>query len=427
MDTVDLIIKSSTEFYNDLKVDENGRYRSWEHCYSHFIKARGSQEIDYDYLSLQLAFYLASWGMYRGSSFLLQKDYKVHIPVVKELLNEKYDVLAGIDCIGFKDDSNQKLLQDINSFLEQYYDKIRHKVKEQELKNQLSFTLITKILMGTLGCVPAYDRYFIAGIKNQKVATGNYNIRSVMQLVHFYIGKGTKNRVFEHEKESLGSPDSEKLKLKTIADIKNAGFEVEKIIINSNLTEEEAFAAEASLINAFNYVGDARLTNIVAGHHSAEALSVDEYERINGAAPLEEKDIRHKILIIKINRLYQRGMDEKVLYDAVRGVWRVSKEKVRTVEYVFDVYNSLIVAVYKPSEWFVCKEAKDRLPRQDIVLTPKTENRLFFVDERYEQGFPLDENESFYIGKSIAGLQLNQSAQNPITYLYPLEKDKIYI
>ena len=124
--------------------------------------------------------------MYSGSSFLLQKDYKVHIPVVKELLNEKYDVLAGIDCIGFKDDSNQKLLQDINSFLEQYYDKIRHKVKEQELKNQLSFTLITKILMGTLGCVPAYDRYFIAGIKNQKVATGNYNLKSIMQLVDFY-------------------------------------------------------------------------------------------------------------------------------------------------------------------------------------------------------------------------------------------------
>ena len=378
MDTVDLIIKSSTEYYNDLKADENGRYRSWEHCYSHFIKARESKEVDYDYLSLQLAFYLASWGMYRGSSFLLQKDYKVHIPVVKELLNEKYDVLAGMDCIGFKDDSNQKLLQDINSFLEQYYDKIRHKVKEQELKNQLSFTLITKILMGTLGCVPAYDRYFIAGIKNQKVATGNYNIRSVMQLVHFYIGKGTKNRVFEHEKESLGSPDSEKLKLKTIADIKNAGFEVEKIIINSNLTEEEAFAAEASLINAFNYVGDAGITNIVAGHHSAEALSVDEYERINGAAPLEEKDIRHKILVIKINRLYQRGMDEKVLYDAVRGVWRASKEKVKTIEYVFGVYNSLIVAVYKPSEWFVCKEAKDRLPGQDIVFTPKIENRLFF-------------------------------------------------
>lgn len=206
MDTVDLIIKSSTEFYNDLKVDENGRYRSWEHCYSHFIKARGSQEIDYDYLSLQLTFYLASWGMYRGSSFLLQKDYKVHIPVVKELLNEKYDVLAEIDCIGFKDDSNQKLLQDINSFLEQYYDKIRHKVKEQELKNQLSFTLITKILMGTLGCVPAYDRYFIAGIKNQKVATGNYNIRSVMQLVNFYEKNADRLEPVREKMEVEGMP-----------------------------------------------------------------------------------------------------------------------------------------------------------------------------------------------------------------------------
>lgn len=186
MDTVDFIIKSSTEFYNALKTDENGRYRSWEYCYSHFIKARGSKDVDYDYLSLQLAFYLASWGMYRGSSFLLQKDYKIHIPVVKELLSEKYDTLAGIECSNLRKESKQKLLQDINSFLEQYYDKIRREVKEQDLKNKLSFTLITKILMGTLGCVPAYDRYFIAGIKNKKVATGNYNIKSIMQLVDFY-------------------------------------------------------------------------------------------------------------------------------------------------------------------------------------------------------------------------------------------------
>ena len=42
----------------------------------------------------------------------------------------------------------------------------------------------------------------------------------------FYIGKGTKNRVFEHEKENLGSPDSEKLKLNNIAEIKNTGLEV---------------------------------------------------------------------------------------------------------------------------------------------------------------------------------------------------------
>ena len=206
MDSVDLIIKSSTEFYNDLKIDENGRYRSWEHCYSHFIKARGSKEIDYDYLSLQLAFYLASWGMYRGSSFLLQKDYKVHIPVVKELLSKEYDALAGIECIEFRKESNQQLLREINSFLGLYYDKIRREVKGQELKNQLSFTLITKILMGTLGCVPAYDRYFIAGIKKQKVTTGNYNLKSIMKLVDFYEKNSVRLEPVRQKMEVDGMP-----------------------------------------------------------------------------------------------------------------------------------------------------------------------------------------------------------------------------
>lgn len=42
----------------------------------------------------------------------------------------------------------------------------------------------------------------------------------------FYIGKSNKNIVFEHEKENLGSPDSEKLKLNNIAEIKNTGLEV---------------------------------------------------------------------------------------------------------------------------------------------------------------------------------------------------------
>ena len=235
----------------------------------------------------------------------------------------------------------------------------------------------------------------------------------------FYIGKGTGNRVFEHERESISAPDSEKLKLKTISEIKSMGLDVVKIIINSNLTEAEAFAAEASLINAFNYTSDIKLTNIVAGHHSSAALSVEDFESIHGAIELSEDDIKHRILIIKINRLYQRNMDDNTLYDSIRGVWRASLTKVRTIDYVFGVYNSLIVAVYKPSEWFICKNAKDRLPRQDVELTPKTENRVFFVDEQYEHGQPMDENEQFYYGKSIAKLKYNQSAQNPITYLFP--------
>lgn len=100
------------------------------------------------------------------------------------------------------------------------------------------------------------------------------------------------------------------------------GFDVKKIIINSNLTEIEAFAAEAALINAFNYVSDVGLTNTVAGHHSAKALSVEDFEKIYGAEELSEEDIKHKILVIKINKLYRRDISADELYDSVRGVWR---------------------------------------------------------------------------------------------------------
>ena len=40
--------------------------------------------------------------------------------------------------------------------------------------------------MATLGCVPAFDRYFVFGLKSQKVVIGTYNIKSILQLVDFY-------------------------------------------------------------------------------------------------------------------------------------------------------------------------------------------------------------------------------------------------
>lgn len=115
-----------------------------------------------------------------------QKDYRIHIPVIEELLDKNYDSLMGINCSELKNEVNQKKLIELNAFMSEYYDVIRRNVKEKNLKNTLSYTLITKILMGTMGCVPAYDRYFIAGIKNQKVATGSCNIKSILQLADFY-------------------------------------------------------------------------------------------------------------------------------------------------------------------------------------------------------------------------------------------------
>lgn len=184
---IDLVVKAANTFYETMSNDENGRFHSWEHCYKCFHDARTGSFHDDDYLSLQLAFYLASWGMYRGSSFLLQKDYKVHIPVVKELLKSDYDCLSGIDCEEFKRNKDaQNALNELNKFLNKHYESVRNTVKGTAVSNKVSDTLITKVLMGTLGCVPAYDRYFIEGIKIMKVSTRNYNLASLIKLVEFY-------------------------------------------------------------------------------------------------------------------------------------------------------------------------------------------------------------------------------------------------
>ena len=58
--------------------------------------------------------------------------------------------------------------------------------KTNDVKNKLADTLITKVLMGTLGCVPAYDRFFVEGVKDQSVTTGIYSLKSLMNIVDFY-------------------------------------------------------------------------------------------------------------------------------------------------------------------------------------------------------------------------------------------------
>lgn len=110
------LIYNGKKFYDDLKNGNNGRYLSWEYCYRNFHDAREkckkekSPSDDIDYLCLQLAFYLASFGMYRGSSFLLQKDYKIHKDAVEEILKPEYDPLLEISVKDYGDENNQKLL-----------------------------------------------------------------------------------------------------------------------------------------------------------------------------------------------------------------------------------------------------------------------------------------------------------------------------
>ena len=186
MEAIDELISAAQTFYDDARANENGRSRSWEHCYRAFRDARTDPSPDYDYLSLHLAFYLASWGMYRGSSFLLQKDYKVHTPIVKEILKPEYDCLFGLACADLRNSDVWAQLTKLYDKIAAHFHPIREEIAGHEVTTPVSPVLITKILMGTLGCVPAYDRFFQDGVAKYKVTTQEYSRNSVLRLADFY-------------------------------------------------------------------------------------------------------------------------------------------------------------------------------------------------------------------------------------------------
>lgn len=165
--------------YNGISDDKNHRYLSWEYCHEVFQKNRYNlDEPTVDYLCLHLAWYLASWGMLRNS-FLMQKDYKIHAEVVRLLYQPEWDMLWDI--------TPDKLAQEC------YVSKIMKLYKNVKMVYVNSGagipteTLLTKILLGTIGCVPAYDRYFKKALSFTKVAPQSFNMESLKALAKLYI------------------------------------------------------------------------------------------------------------------------------------------------------------------------------------------------------------------------------------------------
>ena len=186
MELIDELINAAQTFYDDARANENGRSRSWEHCYRVFRDARTAPSPDYDYLSLHLAFYLASWGMYRGSCFILQKDYKVHTPIVEEILKPEYDCLFGLACTDVRNNDVWAQLKKLYDKIAGHFDPIREKVAGRKVTTPVSPVLITKILMGTLGCVPAYDRFFEEGARYFGLEKKTYHEKSLLELADIY-------------------------------------------------------------------------------------------------------------------------------------------------------------------------------------------------------------------------------------------------
>ena len=173
------VVQHGYSCYDEISSDQNHRYLSWEHCHRAFLEKRYSSNLqDIDILCLNLAWYLASWGMLRNS-FLMQKDYRIHTEVVKLILQPQWEELWDIPPEKLAQEKYAKQIINLGNAISDNYTLVTGEVATD--------TLLTKILLGTLGCTPAYDRYFKKALTFTEVSTQAFTVRSLMALGHMYI------------------------------------------------------------------------------------------------------------------------------------------------------------------------------------------------------------------------------------------------
>jgi hypothetical protein len=152
------------------------RYASFDYCYNYF---RPSNDITQDIEKgcLVLGFYLASWGMFRGSSFLLQKSVKHFEPTIRYIATLDKSVWE-IDADNYDENNVQTII------------KIYKDIKTRLInKSNADLTLITKILLGVFGFVPAFDNFFcnsFRAISGGQCGFRKVNVKSLSFIKAFY-------------------------------------------------------------------------------------------------------------------------------------------------------------------------------------------------------------------------------------------------
>ena len=163
---------------------QHDRLRSWDHCYAYFHRHHLNPTRllnDRDNAALQLAFYLASWGMYRGSSFLLKYDYTVHRAVIDKLVEKQFHRLWRQEFGASEDDMD--LCQTIIDAAEAV--RAVYRPFAAGVEAGVTDTLVTKVLLDTFGCLPACDQYFVAGWRMENLPF-SYLTRQFVERVFGY-------------------------------------------------------------------------------------------------------------------------------------------------------------------------------------------------------------------------------------------------
>jgi len=152
------------------------RYTSFDYCYNYFLTTDDLTK-DVEKSCLSLGFYLASWGMFRGSSFLLQKSAKHFQPTIEYIATIDKSIWT-IDVDKYNNETMEMIIE------------IYGKIKETLINDgNADLTLVTKILLGVFGFIPAFDNFFcktFRDIYKGKCGFRKVNLNSLNRIKEFY-------------------------------------------------------------------------------------------------------------------------------------------------------------------------------------------------------------------------------------------------
>lgn len=154
---------------------DTARYASFDYCFNYFRSFYDRGELPslvaperLQTSCLHLGFYLASWGMFRGKSHLLQGSMKHYVPLL-QVIAESGD-LFDIDVPDYDSASM--------SVVRHGFSKVR-----SAFPHPATETLVTKVMLGVFGCVPAFDTYFKSGF-----GASTFGPKSLGRIRDFYEG-----------------------------------------------------------------------------------------------------------------------------------------------------------------------------------------------------------------------------------------------
>ena len=152
------------QYYKNAQGDTYPRLRGWEflwdHIYEHDEWAGLISRESSEKTALHLGFYLANWGMFRGSSGLLNTNLDFFKDLADYLFREISIEFWELEFSDFHPDFTQKH----KSSSELFEDAIRQIESFKSERVTWTETLKSKILLGLWGQCPALDTFYSQGL-----------------------------------------------------------------------------------------------------------------------------------------------------------------------------------------------------------------------------------------------------------------------